>query len=412
MRNSYKSRQILQNFSLLAIASIASLALFETFLQLGWDDGEVLIYELHPRYLHQIRPNIRKRYVHYPENGGHTVLSNFNRFGFRGPDIAVAKNGRFRVMVYGDSNISAIFSEEASTLPHRLQERLATLRDDVEVINAGVVGYGPDQVSLRLEDEIPVFDPDLLIVHVFAGNDFGDLIRNGIFSISENNDLVLRDYTLSAGLKLRMLLGRFKLARYARLVWNRYAQESLRSEPLSFPLESLRILTSEEMEAAYLSTGFHQAYLSYQSNNEVTNLFDDSGDVVNLFPDAEGSRYAIALMESVLRHMSETAMLEGVPLVVLIQPSPSDISTVAVAGPNYQHYLRMYPAYRQSRLTDIFQEICERNGIAYVNLYDTFDQNDPDSLHLIYDGHWNDRGQDLAAQVLFDFLSTGGYVGN
>ena len=49
----------------------------------------------------------------------------------------------------------------------------------VQVVNAGVAAYGPDQACLALEADLAAgLDPDLVVLCVFAGNDWGDLLRN------------------------------------------------------------------------------------------------------------------------------------------------------------------------------------------------------------------------------------------
>ena len=71
----------------------------------------------------------------------------------------------------------------------------------VEVVNGGVAGYGPDQAALRLEDDIAPLRPDLVVVAVFAGNDFGDLIRNRIFHLDGAGRLVERTRVIGADLR-------------------------------------------------------------------------------------------------------------------------------------------------------------------------------------------------------------------
>src|SRR6185436_5789593 len=63
------------------------------------------------------------------------------------------------------------------------------LPEGVEVINAGVTAYGPDQACLRIEDEVARLDPDLVVLAVFADNDFGDLARDKIFRLDGDGRL-------------------------------------------------------------------------------------------------------------------------------------------------------------------------------------------------------------------------------
>src|SRR5439155_6628510 len=60
----------------------------------------------------------------------------------------------------------------------------------IEVINAGVDGFGPDQSLLRFEQEVDVYQPDIVVFHIFADNDFGDIIRNRLFDVDPSGALV------------------------------------------------------------------------------------------------------------------------------------------------------------------------------------------------------------------------------
>src|SRR6185295_4536691 len=71
------------------------------------------------------------------------------------------------------------------------------LSADVETVNAGVVGYGPDQACLRMEAELSRLRPDLVVVAVLAENDYGDLVRNRLFELGPRGELVRRHVVLA-----------------------------------------------------------------------------------------------------------------------------------------------------------------------------------------------------------------------
>jgi len=68
---------------------------------------------------------------------------------------------------------------------------------DVEAINAGVSGFGPDQNLIRFTEEADIYRPGLLVFHVFADNDFGDIIRNRLFSLDADGSLMRTNMKLS-----------------------------------------------------------------------------------------------------------------------------------------------------------------------------------------------------------------------
>ena len=148
-----------------------------------------LACEFHPDYLIKLKANLEKSFVHEKQNSGRKIVWRTNSMGFRGPEIR--DNPGLRVVVYGDSNIQARFSDLEDTFPARLEAELAEgLKQDVEVINAGVSGFGPDQSFLKFREEAEMLKPDLVIIHFFADNDYGDAIRNRLFDLNRDGKLV------------------------------------------------------------------------------------------------------------------------------------------------------------------------------------------------------------------------------
>jgi lysophospholipase L1-like esterase len=94
----------------------------------------------------------------------------FNRQGFRGPELARQKPaGEFRIFAVGDSNTLGWAGEDGANWPADLHARMAGVRDDVVVVNAGVWGYASYQGLVRFRQTLE-FDPDLVLVS-FGSND-------------------------------------------------------------------------------------------------------------------------------------------------------------------------------------------------------------------------------------------------
>ena len=153
----------------LQLALIFSLGLAEV-VACFIDDGEVIMYELHPVYLHKIRPNVNKRHILTGPNGNKTIISKYNQFGFRGEETKQDKGQTIRVMVYGDSNITAKFTEHEKTFTEQLERELESPNRDLEVLNAGVLGYRAPNGLRQLMVQILDLDPDVITVR-FAFND-------------------------------------------------------------------------------------------------------------------------------------------------------------------------------------------------------------------------------------------------
>lgn len=99
-----------------------------------------------------------------------------NSLGLRGPERGYAKPaGVRRVMVLGDSFTEAAQVHERESAVGRLEAALnARGGDQFEVLNAGVGGWGTGQQLVYLREEGYRYEPDLVVVMLYLGNDVFD----------------------------------------------------------------------------------------------------------------------------------------------------------------------------------------------------------------------------------------------
>jgi lysophospholipase L1-like esterase len=88
-------------------------------------------------------------------------------------EIGPKAPGERRIVILGDSLVLAVQVPLAETFGKRLEARLndADRAHRWRVINAGVQGYGPVEDWLFFEHVVSAFQPDIVIVTVFVGND-------------------------------------------------------------------------------------------------------------------------------------------------------------------------------------------------------------------------------------------------
>ncbi len=103
-----------------------------------------------------------------------------NSRGLRDRERDLAKpEGMFRILVLGDSFTWGYGVSDEEIFTGRLEAGLRSNGRDVEVLNAGVSGWGTDQELLYLESEGLRYSPDLVVLAFFLYND-PDNIRHSV----------------------------------------------------------------------------------------------------------------------------------------------------------------------------------------------------------------------------------------
>lgn len=96
----------------------------------------------------------------------------YNSQRFKGPKAVIPKPSRvYRIICYGDSNTDGpAHGSWPEHLQQILNEQANNEKWNYEVLNAGVGGYSSYQGLLRFQEEVAVYEPDLILVS-FGWND-------------------------------------------------------------------------------------------------------------------------------------------------------------------------------------------------------------------------------------------------
>ena len=399
--------KIILNLIIIILVSVLLIAMIETILRVSYPEKinynlilnpDDLAYQNHKEYLVSLKPNVSKKFIRSQINGGDVITWHTNSSAFRGPELKT--NPAKRIVVYGDSNIQARFSSFDNTFTSKLGNYLNEGRNSVvEVINAGIVGVGPDQSLIRLSGEITRLHPDLVVFHIFADNDFGDIIRNRIVELSSNNELIKVkhkaqqiDEQLSSSQLIFAYVQSLLIVRMAKKLTRIVIGTDSEAEKKAELIRQLKLRS--ELEFSY----YEQTKLKHFSH------FDDHYDLdVATLPGSKSSLEKLKLMSAVLSSAKTTANHNQAKFMVVIQPSVIDTTMNYLI--NYND-LKQFPEYRPINLTNAVKEACIANQIHYVNLFDTFLSNEPSSLFFMGgDNHWNDKGQNLAARETALFIT-------
>lgn len=298
-----------------------------------------------------------------------------NSRGLREREIDYQKPpGLRRVLVLGDSFVEATEVAVEDAFPRRLEEHLAAAGGPpTQVINAGAVGYGTAQEYLLLKHEGVRYQPDLVVLLFFSGNDVADNsekldyppIRSikPYFEVDLNGSLrplpfTLPDLSASRAGPVRRWLRR------ESLLFNKLDPDELGKVP---------------WEPGYIRS----IVASYESGTS---------------PDVEE---AWRITEALLAATRDEAEGAGARFVLVNVPAPWEID------PPFWERMRGFfglPAdgWDLDGPNRRLAEIAARRGIAYLDLRPALQAGVADGQRLYYaiDGHWTAAGHELAARSL------------
>ena len=174
----------IKNIAFAAIAVVIFFALVEIGLRLAGfdympDDTPLVImrdfqrqnyktlYHFDPGTLWSLNPG-----AVYEHEG--TAEKRINRLGFRGPEVSAAKSPRtLRIACFGDSSAFGLGVQLRFIYTENLRDYLKKMLPgvNVEVINAGVVGYTSTQALAHLRRDVLPLKPDIVVASLGAINE-------------------------------------------------------------------------------------------------------------------------------------------------------------------------------------------------------------------------------------------------
>lgn len=317
-----------------------------------------------------------------------------NRYGFRQGDREPAKPpGAFRVAVLGDSFIEAFQVPDEQTFCAQLERQLhnapALTGRPVEVLNFGVSGYGTAQELLILRHYVWQYQPDVVLLAFFPGNDL------------RNNSAELEPYQVRPFYRLE-------------------ADELVLDESFLQHPDYLRAQSSWVRFKVALIDHLRTLQLVYQARDAwrqqaaATAPAAGGGPGVDLLALAEPRdrawRDAWELTERLLIEMSTEAAQHQARFVVMtvtsdVQVHPDESVRQTACRPLGVKDL----LYAERRLA----ELGRQHGFAVVNLAEPLARYASENQAYLHGfdrtqpgvGHWNADGHHLAAEICYNILT-------
>lgn len=350
----------------------------------------------------------------------------FNSRGIRGPEsLDYAKaDGVYRVLVLGDSFMEAVQVSDGETFADRLRALLESQLDrPVEVVNAGVSGFGTDQQLLWLREEGVKYAPDLVLLAVYPHNDF---MNNAEVLESANQGSISKPFFTLDGDRLQLRYFPFDPAAvpavsspFAEVAAARVEPgplaplgEWLRRNSALYRYADPRIRIAAPRFAAWLvGTGLI-------SQGQESQLVAQGAGYVPLTygiyrsPPGPEWQQSVRLTEALFAEIRATAEGIGAASAALVIPSPE-----TVYPERWERILTTFPTMN-GESWDLQQpeELADTGlaeaGIPAHSLAQDFIRSASDAplLYFAEEGHWTPQGHELAARSTLNFLAGSGLV--
>ncbi|MEB3339392.1 SGNH/GDSL hydrolase family protein [Okeania sp.] len=319
-------------------------------------------------------------------NEGKAYLE-FNSHGLRGPEITKAKpENTLRIAVLGDSFTAAVQVSYQQTFVAVMQKELEQCTNlkgkKVEVINFGVDGYGTAQQLLTLREKVWDFQPDIVLLAFYNGNDVTDNYR-------ELEDNHYRPFFVYKNGKLELDLSFSKLPTSQA---NRYMITTVDKLP-TWLVNNIRILqiikkVEVDQKKRYAARHFEtiQANIFREPPNsdwqEAWKITDELIGIMAKEVQEKGAEFKIATVMNDMQINPDRQWREGYAKIMNIQDW-------------------YYPTKR-------LQNLGETHNFSVIDLIKPFDdyvQKNPVCVHgfkntKMCTGHWNATGHKLAGEII------------
>ncbi|MDP2646864.1 MAG: SGNH/GDSL hydrolase family protein, partial [Desulfobacterales bacterium] len=329
-----------------------------------------------------------------PKSRETQYLFESNSRGLRDQEYSYKKSDNKRILILGDSFTAGRVAFQ-NTFPELLEKRLKENDNKWQVINAGHDGWGTDNEFLFFENEGYKYQADLVILAFFL-NDVTDLLSNGYFNIDSNDNLI----------------------------FNGVSSKNYRKD-----------LIEDKNKDSFVDT--RPLYKKLLSHLELYRFMGQA--VLPDFPKVENFLYKIGLISKVVARARpplffdlyaddyDADMVEAwevtMRLILKIKEKSiaqhSRFGVVFINAPwqvyedEVKKYNELYPSIRTyfshnvNKPDEILIKFLREKNIPYLHLLPYFKEyyaNTKKRLHFRCDSHWNILGNQLASELIYNWM--------
>lgn len=302
-----------------------------------------------------------------------------NSLGFRDTEFSASKpTGIYRIMILGDSFTFGFSLDDGYNYPAVVELCLQNSAQ-IEIINAGFASsYSPDSYYVYHREISPTYEPDMIIVGYFIGNDFLDMMDT--VWIGETSGLPTRVESKT---------------RYVDPAhwWRTRAGLPRYQNPLLRDVHLYQLIVGQLIEWG-IGTDYANAGEGYFENYKAV-----------FYPDFQGitaMQTAFDRSMQMLAAMRDLAAERGQNYLVILIPTgvQSDQDLWEQTLNDLPYPTNPATAHPQKRI----QDFLEAEQIPYLDLLPSFREPSDEALYLGRDGHWSEAGMFRASDVICQYL--------
>jgi hypothetical protein len=360
------------------------------------DTGE--IYACHPTLGWTGRPN----YHGIIDDPNFRQELNFNSLGMHDTDHPLQKPAdTYRIMLLGDSFVHAIQVAETETahqvLEDRLNEQARPGDPHYEVISSGVVNWGTNQELIYYREQGRRFQPDLVLLMFYLGNDFQDNLPGNVLTIGGINCYAPYLAVCAGELQPQPLY---------------YAPGLTRLENRCLPIQRPLISNLGKLyRFSRLYQRIEPLLVANRPRQEFGRAFPRSLAALYLPEEEPELSQAWQITLATLAQLQQEVEADGTQFAVGLI-SPEIIIQLGVLSTAEQEvFLRDNPLFANAQIDQPNRRLAEfmtRQHIPFIDLTGPMTEHlaaNKTPLYLLGEGHWTVEGNRVAAETIEQWLT-------
>jgi len=293
-----------------------------------------------------------------------------NSFGARDKERSLKNTtDKRRVVFLGDSFTEGIMVNT----PNRCSDILEQ-NTNQEHLNFGVKDTSPINYFLIYKSIAKKFEHDVVIIGILPANDFEDY--------SEDDEVSLLRYPVyrpywknkNNGYSLNYSLASLSQAYGALAIYNK-PREIFQTKDSVYKM----LTFGRKIQGELIANSYLLAFIGALGRKNKKEIFNETSMFEN-YPKDKWPTFSYSL-----KKLIEEA--KGKQIIVLTIPILKDV--------------KLYQKNHTNSLSVKMEEFCRKNYVNYIDLLPFFGTvKNPNELYVECDGHWNEKGEKLAAEIL------------